>query len=116
MVQEALRRVLQAADGAGVCEGPGAASGTAEHPVCGDVVELSVRLDQGRVTDLRWRARGCPASMAVAALAHRALVGAAAADAEATLRRAIAAHGDLARHERHAEALVLRAFRAAVGV
>lgn len=114
MVAPRLRDVLNAGLGVGELAGPGAAVGRAEHPVCGDQVELSVRLDGGVVREVRWRAAGCPAAMAVAALAAQALPGVAATSAVATLRGAIAAHGGLAASERHAEALVLRAL-AAVG-
>ena len=90
------------------------ATGRAEHPICGDVVEVDVRIDAGRILDLRWRANGCPATHAVAACAHGALPGSEVAAAAMTLRRALATLGDLAAAERHAEALFGRAFTAAV--
>ena len=34
------------------------------NPVCGDVLELSVCVDAGRITDARFRTRGCVTSMA----------------------------------------------------
>jgi NifU-like protein involved in Fe-S cluster formation len=115
MVGQLLRDVLLRGDGVGECAGPGASSGAAEHPVCGDHVQLSVRVDGGAIVDARWRAAGCPASMAVAALAAQALPGARVDGAPAALRAAIAAHGGLDATERHAEALVLRALAAALG-
>jgi NifU-like protein involved in Fe-S cluster formation len=115
MVTAALRELLERGDGAGECDGAGAASGRAQHPVCGDDVQLSVRVAGARIAELRWRASGCPASMAVAALAAKALPGVAVQDAAHALRAAIAAHGGLAATERHAEALVLRALAAATG-
>jgi nitrogen fixation protein NifU and related proteins len=39
-----------------------------ENPVCGDVLELSVRLEQERIIDARFRARGCVTAMACASL------------------------------------------------
>lgn len=110
-----LREVLLAAAGMGDLTGPGVGSGHAEHPVCGDQVQLSVRRSDGRIAEVRWRASGCPASMAVAALAARVLVDVLAADAPTVLRTAIGEHGGLLPHERHAEALVLRALTAARG-
>lgn len=115
MVGQALRDVLQRGTGAGDLPVPGARTGTGEHPACGDLVQLAVLVDDGRITALRWRAAGCPASMAVAALAAEVLPGASVAGAADRLRAAIAAHGGLAPQERHAEAVVLRALRAATG-
>ncbi len=115
MVGPALREVLVRGDGAGQCEGPGAATGHASHPVCGDEVQLSVRRDGSRIAELRWRASGCPASMAVAALAAKVLPGVDGGSAAAALQAAIAAHGGLAPVERHAEALALRALAQALG-
>lgn len=114
MVAPGLRALLDEGDGAGVFEGADARIGAAEHAVCGDRVQLSVRLAPGTVRAVRWRAAGCPASMAVAALAARVLVEVPIEQAAATLGRAVAAAGGLAAHERHAEALVLRALRAAI--
>jgi nitrogen fixation NifU-like protein len=104
---------MQAGVGVGDLAGPGVVRGEAEHPVCGDRLEFSLRLDGGIVRDLRWRAAGCPATTAVAALAAVTLPGTPAAAAAATLRRALADHGGLAAAERHAEGMALRALAAA---
>lgn len=53
------------------------------------------------------------AALAVAALAAKVLVGHPAVAAARVLHDAIDAHGGLAVHERHAEALVARALAAA---
>ena len=107
--------MLEHGRGVGDCSGPDARSGSAEHPVCGDRVQLSLRLADGVIAELRWRAAGCPASMAIAALAAQELTGVVPGAAPAALRAAIAAHGGLAAHERHAEGLVLRALAQACG-
>ncbi|MBL8726894.1 MAG: iron-sulfur cluster assembly scaffold protein [Planctomycetes bacterium] len=113
MVSAPLRQLLLAAEGAGELAGDDVRRGAAEHPVCGDRVEVFVRTRGGRIDELRWRASGCPAAMAVTALAAKVLTGTAAPAAAATLHAAIDAHGGLAVHERHAEALVGRALAAA---
>ena len=115
MVTPALRELLQCSDLVGECAGPDARTGSAEHGVCGDLVQLSVRCAAGQLLEVRWRAQGCPATLATAALAARTWTGAPIAGAEAALLTAIHAHGGLAMHERHAAALVLRALAAAVG-
>ncbi|MFZ3265076.1 MAG: iron-sulfur cluster assembly scaffold protein [Terriglobales bacterium] len=37
-----------------------------ENPVCGDVLELTLKLDGNRIADIRFRAKGCVPSMACA--------------------------------------------------
>ena len=119
MVADGLRAVLERGDGSGDLEGDGVAIGSAEHPVCGDHVQLGVRCDvvDGTrvVRAVRWRARGCPASMAVAALCAKVLSDVPVATVDEVVRSAIASHGGLARHERHAEAIALRALHDALG-
>jgi len=115
MVSDGLREVLVRGDGAGELVGDDAASGFAEHAVCGDQVQMSVRATGGQLHEVRWRASGCPASMAIAALAAEVLRDVAVGDLEVVLRRAIAARGGLERHEHHAEKMVLHALREALG-
>ncbi|HEB51923.1 MAG TPA: hypothetical protein ENI87_01580 [bacterium] len=109
MVSARLLEVLTRGDGAGAFAGDDAVDGCAEHPVCGDRVQLSVRRDGDRVLAVRWRASGCPAVTAVAALCAKVLCDVPRAEVAPVLQAAIAAHGGLARHERHAESVVLRA-------
>jgi NifU-like protein involved in Fe-S cluster formation len=114
MVSPQLRALIAAASGAGALEGPAVGRGRGEHPVCGDAVEVDVRLQAGTIAELRWRAQGCPACFAVAAVAADVLPGAAPAAAADRLRAGLAERGDLAAVERHAEAMFLRALSAAV--
>jgi nitrogen fixation NifU-like protein len=113
VVSDKLRALMIEGAGAGELAGASVRHGRAEHAVCGDVVELSVRTEGVRIADLRWRANGCPASMAVAALAAKVLPGTDLAEAEATLHAGVVAHGGLLPHERHAERLLLAALSAA---
>ena len=114
MVADALREVMLAADGAGELAGDAVTTGAAEHPICGDVLELDCRVAEGRLVDLAWRATGCPATVAVAAAAF-ALRGQPIAKVEASLRSRLHALGGLHPTESHALALFLRAFDQAVG-
>ncbi|MEC7724045.1 MAG: iron-sulfur cluster assembly scaffold protein [Planctomycetota bacterium] len=113
MVSEALRALLQRGEGVGEIEG--ANTGAAEHPVCGDRMQLSVLVEDGVVRRVCWRASGCPASMAVAALCSEVLVDVPVDDAARALVDGIAARGGLRRHEQHAEKMALRALREALG-
>lgn len=119
MVSPQLRALAAAAPGAGRIEPAHAtavkvASGRGEHPVCGDEVEVDVAIEDGCVAELRWRAKGCPATYAVAAAAHAALVGKQAVDAASCLRAELARLGDLGPAERHAEAMFCRALSQAI--
>ena len=114
MVTPKLRDLLSRAPGNGSLAGDSVLHGSGEHPVCGDVVELDVRLADDRIAELRWRAQGCPATLAVASLAAEVLAGQVVADAASCLRSALVAAGDLEPHERHAEAMFGRALRAAI--
>ena len=113
MVAPGLRALLDRGDGVGEFEA--GAPGYAEHPVCGDRLELSVLRDGDVVRGVRWRASGCPASMAVAALCAEVLVDVPVAEVEVALRAGLAARGGLARHEQHAEKMAQRALREALG-
>ncbi|MEY4674430.1 MAG: NifU-like terminal domain [Planctomycetota bacterium] len=115
MAGEALRKLAIAAPGAGELTGPDVCCGSASHPVCGDQLEVTVRMAAGRVEAMRWRASACPATLAVAAASVDAVVGADATTLAAVVRARLASLGDLAPHERHAEQLLLRAMRSAMG-
>ena len=40
------------------------ASARVENPACGDVLELTVKIADGRIAEIRFRAKGCVAAMA----------------------------------------------------
>lgn len=48
---------------AGEITGPDAVA-RAENPACGDILELSVRMQDGRIGEIRFRAKGCVPAMA----------------------------------------------------
>jgi nitrogen fixation protein NifU and related proteins len=54
-----------------------------ENPVCGDILELSVRLEQGRITEARFRTRGCVTALACSSLLTELLRGKTPAEANA---------------------------------
>lgn len=118
MVSEQLRELAASAAGCGRLELP-QGTGSAEHPVCGDEIEVDVSVEAGVVRDLAWRAAGCPATTAVASVLTRALVGltadpAAADQRQQRLREVLSSFGGLARHERHAQRIALEAVEQAL--
>jgi nitrogen fixation NifU-like protein len=46
-----------------------------ENPVCGDILELSVRVEAGRIAEARFRTRGCVTAMACSSLLTELLCG-----------------------------------------
>jgi nitrogen fixation protein NifU and related proteins len=114
MVTKSLRDVMLAAEGAGQLTGDDVSTGSAAHPVCGDRIELDCRLVDGVIVDLAWRAAGCPATMAVAAVTPGAWIGQPEAAAEDRLRQRLHELGGLAATESHALSMLLRAWRQVV--
>src|ERR1700689_3532318 len=52
-----------------------------ENPVCGDILELSVRMDAGRIAEARFRTRGCVTALACSSLLTELLRGKTPAEA-----------------------------------
>jgi nitrogen fixation NifU-like protein len=52
-----------------------------ENPVCGDILELSVRMEAGRVAEARFRTRGCVTALACSSLLTELLRGKTPAEA-----------------------------------
>jgi NifU-like protein involved in Fe-S cluster formation len=54
-----------------------------ENPVCGDILELSARMEAGRITEARFRTRGCVTAMACSSLLTELLRGKSPAEVRA---------------------------------
>lgn len=52
-----------------------------ENPVCGDILELSARVESGRIIEVRFRTRGCVTALACSSLLTEMLRGKTAAEA-----------------------------------
>jgi nitrogen fixation NifU-like protein len=86
-----------------------------ENPACGDVLRLSLKTNSGRITEIRFKAKGCVASMACAS-ALTELVGDHTLDEARSLKRdvLIAAVGGLPQASTHAAQLALDTLSAAL--
>ncbi len=94
---------------AGVIEAPDSTV-RVENPVCGDVLELSVKLDGKRIADIRFRARGCVPSMACgSAMTELAKGKSVDAARNLTLEELLDKVGRLPRASSHAGALAIEA-------
>jgi nitrogen fixation protein NifU and related proteins len=54
-----------------------------ENPVCGDILELSVRVEAERIAEARFRTRGCVTALACSSLLTELLRGKTLAEARA---------------------------------
>jgi len=45
------------------------------NPLCGDVIELMLRIEDERIADLRFKGQGCSISQAAASVLHELVVG-----------------------------------------
>ena len=76
------------------------------NPVCGDTLDLAVRMDNGRIAAARFRTRGCPPSIACSSLLTELLLGKTLAEVrEITAEQISEALGVLPPATRHASQL-----------
>lgn len=54
-----------------------------EHPVCGDIMTMAVKLAEGRIEQVRYRTRGCVASIAAGSCLTEMIQGRSPAEAAA---------------------------------
>ena len=57
-----------------------------EHPVCGDIMTLAVKLSDGKMTEVRYRVRGCVASIAAGSCLTEMVLGKSVPEATALKR------------------------------
>lgn len=99
---------------AGVLDHPDGDATTA-NPVCGDRMRVTIRVADGRVTEVRWQTRGCPPAIATSSLASELVTGWTLEAVEGLTREAIAeAIGGLPRDKVHCSVLAADALRLAV--
>jgi nitrogen fixation NifU-like protein len=86
-----------------------------ENPVCGDVLELSLKLDGGQIVDIRFRAKGCVPSMACGSAITELARGKSVAAARDIGREDVTQKvGGVPEASSHAAALAIDALRAAL--
>jgi NifU-like protein involved in Fe-S cluster formation len=86
-----------------------------ENPACGDVLRLSLKISSGRITEIRFKAKGCVPSMACGSALTELVMGRTLADSRAIDRETlIAAVGGLPQASTHAAQLALDTLAAAL--
>ena len=61
---------------------PPAVTVEVSNPICGDILRLSVRIEQGRVAECRYKTRGCTASIAAGSALTEWMLGKSRAELE----------------------------------
>jgi len=84
-----------------------------ENPACGDVLRLSARIEDGRIADIRFRAKGCVPAMACGSALTELVTGKAVDDARRLKREDLIQHvGGLPAASTHASHLAMDALSA----
>ena len=79
-----------------------------EHPVCGDIMTLAIKIVDGRIEQARYRTRGCVASIAAGSCLTEMIQGKTVAEAAALEReQLVEALGGLSNASMHASHLAL---------
>ena len=91
------------------------ASVRVENPACGDIMQLTLKLANGRISEARYRTRGCVAAIACGSALTEMLIGLTPAEAAALkLDAIISAVGGLPNESTHASHLAIDALHAAL--
>lgn len=94
---------------------PADARGVQMNPVCGDTLMLTLKIDDGRITDSRIQTKGCAASMATSSILTELIEGMTLDEAmELSHEEVSEAVGGLPSSKLHSAALVIDALRRAI--
>jgi NifU-like protein involved in Fe-S cluster formation len=86
-----------------------------ENPACGDVMELGLRLEAGRIVEVRYRAKGCVPAIACGSALTEMMVGKTLSEARALRRiELVMKLGGLPIASLHASHLAMDALAAAL--
>lgn len=84
-----------------------------ENPACGDILELSTNVREGKIAEIRFKAKGCVPAMACGSLITEMAAAKSLADAAAISREEVAVQiGGLPPASGHAAQLAVDALRA----
>ena len=92
------------------------ASARIENPACGDVLELTARVADGRIAEIGFKAKGCVAAMACGSAVTELVRGKSVEEARKLSREELlAAVGGLPEASQHASHLAIDALKAMLG-
>jgi nitrogen fixation NifU-like protein len=85
------------------------------NPVCGDLMEIFIKVETGRIADIKFRTFGCGAAIATSSIATEMVKGKTLEEAEELTNRAVAeALGGLPPIKMHCSNLAADAIHAAI--
>jgi nitrogen fixation NifU-like protein len=85
------------------------------NPVCGDLMEIYLKVNDGHIADIKFRTFGCGAAIATSSIATEMVKGKPLSEAEALTNRAIAdALGGLPSIKMHCSVLAAGALKRAI--
>lgn len=88
---------------------------TKANPVCGDRMRVMIRVEDGRIAEVRWQTRGCPPAIATSSFASEMVAGWTLEEVDALTREAIAEGiGGLPKDKVHCSVLAADALRGAI--
>ncbi len=91
------------------------AQASVTNPVCGDVLQLMLKIDDGRIVEVRFKTFGCEAAIAASSLLTEMIKGKTLSEAQdLTPDMITAALGGLPRVKLHASALAEEALKEAL--
>ncbi len=91
------------------------ASARVENPACGDVLEIMLKIEEGRIDKIRFRAKGCVAAMACGSAVTELAGGKTVAEARKLSReQLVLAVGGLPAASSHASCLAMDTLAAAL--
>jgi len=89
--------------------------GKVGNPVCGDIMELTIKVDDGVITDARFRTFGCGAAIATSSMVTDMVKGKTIAEALQLTNQAVAeALGGLPKIKMHCSVLAEQALKSAI--
>jgi nitrogen fixation NifU-like protein len=109
MYSETLLNHFQAPRNVGEIEDPDAWAED-ENPICGDRLQVWLRISNGVIVEMRWKANGCAPAIAAASMASELVAGMPVSEARSFDReRLVRELGGLPPRKAHAAALVASA-------
>jgi nitrogen fixation NifU-like protein len=98
----------------GVIEDPDGV-GKVGNPVCGDLMEMMIKVREGRIADIKFRTFGCGAAIATSSVATEIVMGKSLEEAAQLTRQQVAeALGGLPPQKMHCSNLAAEALHAAL--
>ena len=86
-----------------------------ENPACGDIMRLTLKLSDGKIEEVRYKTRGCVASIACGSALTELIAGKSLQQAETVTREALLGRiGGLQNESMHASHLAIDCLRAAL--